>query len=92
MRMKGKAYRFIWHVKDGKDRDDDDQVDARCFPERKTVGTEMRRCLGAEAIGDVMRRCRLRWHGHVERKDDADYMKACTRLVVKGKAPVLLRY
>ena len=31
---------------------------------------------------------RLRWHSHVERKDDADYVKACSRLVVEGKAPV----
>ena len=28
------------------------------------------------------------WHGHVERKDDTDYVKACTRLMVKGKASV----
>ena len=26
-------------------------------------------------------------HGHVERKDDADYVKACTRLELEGKAP-----
>ena len=30
----------------------------------------------------------VRWRGHVERKDDADYVKACTRLVMEGKAPV----
>ena len=35
-----------------------------------------------------MRRDRLRWHGHVERKDEADNVKACTRLVVEGKASV----
>ena len=40
------------------------------------------------AIGKVMKRGRLRWHGHVERKDDADYVKACSRLVVKGTGPV----
>ena len=34
--------------------------------------TERRRRLGVETIGDVMRR--LRWHGHVERKDDTDYV------------------
>ena len=28
------------------------------------------------------------WHEPVERKDDADYVKACTRLVVEGTAPV----
>ena len=35
-----------------------------------------------------MRIGRLRWHGYVERKDDADYVKAYTRLVVEGTAPV----
>ena len=44
--------------------------------------TELRRHLGVEAIGDVMRGSRLRWHGHVERKDDADYVKGCAWLVV----------
>ena len=39
-------------------------------------------------IEDVMGRGRLEWHGHIERKGDADYVKACTRLVVEGKAPV----
>ena len=38
--------------------------------------------------GDVMKICRMRWHRHVERKDDADYVKTYTRLAVKGKAPV----
>ena len=41
-----------------------------------------------EVTGNVMRRDRLRWHGHVERKDGADYVKACTRLVVDGMVPV----
>ena len=36
----------------------------------------------------MMRRGRLRWHGHEERKDNADYVKACTRLVAEGKALV----
>ena len=75
-------------VKDGKDGDEDDQVDVWCFPERRQPSTELRRRLDVESIGDVMRRGRLRWHGHVERKAGADYVKACTRLVVKGKAPV----
>ena len=34
--------------------------------------TELRRRLGVEAIGDVMGRGRLRWHGHVARKNDCD--------------------
>ena len=32
-------------VKDGKDGDDDVQVDVWCFPERKTASTELRRHL-----------------------------------------------
>ena len=32
--------------------------------------TGLRRRQGVEAIGDVKRRGRLRWHGHVEGKDD----------------------
>ena len=35
-----------------------------------------------------MRRGRLRWHGLEEIKDDSDYVKACTRMVVEGKASV----
>ena len=31
-----------------------------------------------------MRRCRLKWHWHVERKDDAD----CVRLIVEGTSHV----
>ena len=69
-------------------------MDVWCFPERKTemgmirwmcgvsLKERQRRRLGVEAIGDVMKRGGLRWHGHVGRKDDADYVKAYTRLVV----------
>ena len=39
-------------------------------------------------VGEMMRRCRLRWHGHVERKDDADCVKACARLAVEHTAHV----
>lgn len=49
---------------------------------------ELRRRVGVEAIGDVIRRSRLRWYGHVERKDDEDWVKGCTKLVVEGTAPV----
>ena len=54
------------------------------FTGRKTAQQR----LGVEAIGDVMIKCRLRWDGHVERNADADYLGACTRLVVKGKSLV----
>ena len=47
--------------------------------------TELRRRLGVEATADVMRRFRLGWHGHVERKDDADYVKTSAKLMEEGK-------
>ena len=34
-----------------------------------------------------MRRGRLRWHGHVTQKRDADCVKGCGWLVVEGTAP-----
>ena len=66
-----------------KDGDEDDQLE---FSWKKN-SLERRRRLCVEAVGDVMRRGRLRWHGYVERKDDADYAKACTRLVVVAGRP-----
>ena len=35
--------------------------------EKQPTG-ELQKRLGVEAIGDVMRRCRLRWHCHMKRK------------------------
>ena len=32
-----------------------------------------------------MRRGRLRWFGHVERKDDTDWVKACQKIEIAGK-------
>ena len=61
------------------------------FPETETAQQETAKTptgVGVQGIGDVMRRCRQRWHGNVERKDDPGYVKACTRLVVEGNAPV----
>ena len=50
--------------------------------------TELRRHIRVEAIGDVMRRGRLRWHGHVGRKGDACCVKACVRLVLETTIPI----
>ena len=57
-------------------------------PKERQPSTELRRRLGLEAIGDVMGRGRLRWHGHVKGKADVDYVNAYTRLVVEGKMSV----
>ena len=37
------------------------------------TNVELRRRMGIEAIDSVVRRGRLRWFGHVERKDDSDW-------------------
>ena len=54
----GSLARIWW--KNGKDRDEDDQVDVWCSLGERQPSTELRRRLGVEAIGDVMRRDRLR--------------------------------
>src|SRR5258706_206111 len=40
--------------------------------------------LDIEGISEVVRRGRLRWYGHVERKDPTDWVSACRGLVVEG--------
>ena len=45
---------------------------------------ELRQRLGIDSVSDVLRRNRLRWFGHVERKNDYDWVKACQRLEVAG--------
>jgi hypothetical protein len=36
-------------------------------------------------VTEVVRRGRLRWFGHVERKDGNDWVKACQRVKAAGK-------
>ena len=43
--------------------------------------------LGIENVAEVVRRGRLRWFGHVERKDKEDWVSACRYLVVEGTRP-----
>jgi hypothetical protein len=55
---------------------------------RDTVHSEdFRTWVGMEPIGEVYRRNRLRWFEHVERKEDDDWVKRCTRMEVVGKRP-----
>ncbi len=52
---------------------------------RDTVPTvELRRRLGVESVVEVMRRGRLRWFGHVERKEVEDWVSACRNFEVAG--------
>ena len=40
--------------------------------------------LGINCVADVVRRGRLRWFGHLERKSEDDWVSACRGLVVEG--------
>ena len=42
--------------------------------------------VGVEPVGDIVRRGRLRWFGHVERKSEDDWVKRCLELEIAGKA------
>ncbi len=54
--------------------------------ERKT-NAELRGRMGIEEISTVLRRNRLRWFGHVERKSDDDWVKRCMNWTTGKKGP-----
>ena len=45
-----------------------------------------RRC-GVEVLENVLRRRRLRWFGHVKRRDEEDPLRRVGELVVEGRRP-----
>ena len=48
---------------------------------------ELRGRLNIESISELVRRARLRWFGHVERKEQGDWVSACRNVVVEGNKP-----
>ena len=50
----------------------------------KVLAVELRQRLGIEGVVEVMRRGRLRWFGHVERKEVDDWVSVCRNLEVVG--------
>src|SRR5664279_5613014 len=46
---------------------------------------ELRERLGIVSVSDIVRQGRLRWFGHVERKDTDDWVSACRNIDVEGK-------
>ena len=65
--------------KDRKDEDDQVAFEVEPYFREGERRGELRKKILVEAIGDVMRRCRLKWHGQAERK---------TRFMVAGTAPI----
>ena len=53
------------------------------FTDRKRSDELLSR-LGIECVEDKIRRARSRWFGHVERKEENDWVKKCTRMNVTG--------
>ena len=51
----------------------------------RIASEELRNRLSIEAVTEIVRRGRLRWFGHVERKADDDWVKKCTKVEVVGK-------
>ena len=45
---------------------------------------ELRERMGIESVSGVVKRSRLRWLGHVLRKDDDDWVRKCMSLEVEG--------
>jgi len=44
----------------------------------------IRDLLGLDPVSLTIKRGRLRWFGHVERKDDADWLKQCMKMEFEG--------
>jgi len=53
----------------------------------KVACEELRDRLGLEDVVTALQRNRLRWCGHVLRKDDRVWVKKCMDLVVEGVGP-----
>src|SRR2546425_2351921 len=51
--------------------------------DRKTC-EELRQSLGIESVERVVSRGRLRWYGHVERKNADDWVSTCRNLEIVG--------
>ena len=60
-------------AKTRKGREDDVETYVRSHTEGQEV---LRQRLGIDSVSDVLRRNRLKWFGHVERKNDDDWVKA----------------
>lgn len=51
----------------------------------RIASDELNERLGVERVMDVVRRGRLRWFGHLERKDSNDWTSSCRNINIDGK-------
>ena len=70
-------------TKAGKGRNANGSVDVRSIVERKT-NDDLRKMMGIESVMDVVKRNRLRWLGHVLRKDESDWVRGVLEMSVVG--------
>ena len=54
----------------------------------KRTSEELRKLVGVQPIRTVIISGRLRWHGHVMRKSDEDWVKKCMKFRVESRRPV----
>jgi len=48
---------------------------------------ELRLRMGVESVKEALKRRRLRWWGHIERREESNWLKKCQNLEVTGKRP-----
>jgi len=58
-------------------------MDVSVYRKRKKKNAALRALLGLEPVRLVIKKGGLRWFGHVERKDDTDWIKCCTMIEVE---------
>ena len=61
-----------------------DQVDVWVKLNERKKSEELNELLGLQAVSLMIKRSRLRWFRHVERKDDNDWVKRCITWEVEG--------
>ena len=53
----------------------------------KKTSAELRARMGLKPVGEVVRGNRLRWLGHILRKDEEDWVRKCMDYEIDGKRP-----
>ena len=66
----------------GVDGTDDGEMDVGVSLKDRIRSVDLYSLLGVQSIDEVMRRGRLRWFRHVERKSGDDWVSACRNVVV----------